>query len=51
MNRENPDADNAAKCIVGFDSSTTKVDDEYVDTIEVKVSKDCIRQIIEDKLE
>lgn len=50
VNDDNADADAAASCILDADTGTHKVDDEYKDTIELTLDRECISKVALGKL-
>ena len=42
---DNVDANDASSCILSYDTGLERVDEEFVDTIELQLVKDCIQDV------
>ena len=47
---DNPDFNDASWCIVELDSTSHRVDGEYIDTVSIEVDKSCVEAIIDEKV-
>ena len=49
INEDNPDFKDASRCLLDADSSSHKIDGEYIDTVRIELDKACLQDIIVNK--